>query len=553
VDEIGWLLEHAVDDLVGVTGVPDTRVTVDLAAARLLARAGDLPAAGELATAGELRLAAAKAEAGMDPADLSRPGERHGWTARVGLGADAGSLTVLFRRGGARAPGTLLPETGDPGGVPGEPTPERHLTTLPGRAALAGEIERQAREVLSRDPPDDADHIRVLVLDELPRTADGQVDAAALSSVPQQADAGPAPVAAVPPRTAVELRLVRIWQRVLGAAPADVRASFFDLGGDSMLAIRLIDEVTRELGRPLPLAVLLREPTIEAMAAAAQAEPGPWTPLVEITSGEGTPFFCAHPAGGTVLCYGELARLAGPRPFCALQARGVDGGPAGDRPASGDPAGDGPPDDNLSTMAARYLAAVRDRQPTGPYLLGGWSMGGLVAYEMAQQLTAAGERVSRLVLIDTPTPDLVGELPDQAVALARLLDGVIPVNLDRLRAMPAEQRLRHVLAEAERVGMVPPGLDPDRAGHLFAVYAAHVEAVRRYRPRPYAGPVTLLRATDSGVSTPDYGWGGLVTGPWQVVDVPGTHESVVWPPNVRWLAEALRDELTAVDVAAGDG
>jgi amino acid adenylation domain-containing protein/non-ribosomal peptide synthase protein (TIGR01720 family) len=530
-DEIAWLLRHAVDDLVGVTGVPDARVAVDLAAARLLAGAADI------ATAGELRLAAAEAAAGMDPAQLGALGRHHGWSATVGLATDPGHLTVVFQRGDT--PAALPPDTADPGGIPdlGVTPPRHHLTTLPTRFALVAEVERQARELLDRALPGD-DSIRVVVLDELPRTAGGQVDEAALSPA-LPAAGGPVPVAAVPPRTGVELRLARIWQRVLGAAPTDVRASFFDLGGDSMLAIRLIDEVSRELGRQLPLAVLLREPTIEAMAAAAQEEPGPWSPLVEITSGQGTPFFCAHPAGGTVLCYGELARLAGPRPFCALQARGVEGGD--------------PPDDDISIMAARYLAAVRDRRPAGPYLLGGWSMGGLVAYEMAQQLAAAGERVSRLILIDTPTPDLVGELPDQAAALARLLDGVIPVDLDRLREMPVEQRLRHVLAEAERVGMVPAGMDPDRAGHLFAVYAAHVEAVRGYRPRPYAGPVTLLRATDSGVSAPDYGWSGLLTGPWQVVDVPGTHESVVWPPNVQRLAEVLHDELSAGDAVASGG
>jgi thioesterase domain-containing protein len=388
--------------------------------------------------------------------------------------------------------------------------------------------------VIDRTLPGYADVTTVRVLDELPRTAAGQVDEAALP-VEDEEVSGPAATSTVPPRTADELRLARIWEQVLGVTSIDVRTSFFDLGGDSMLAIRLIDQATRALGRDLPLAVLLRQPTIEGMAAALHTEPGPWTPLVEIAAGEGTPFFCAHPAGGNVLCYGELGRLVGQRPFYALQARGVDG--------------DGPPDDDLPTMAARYLAEVRVRQATGPYLLGGWSMGGLVAYEMAQQLVAAGEQVSLLVLIDTPTPDLVGEIPDQAAALARLLDGVVPLDRARLRAMPARQRLRYVLAEAERVGMVPPGLALDRAEHLFAVYTAHLAAVQRYRPLPFGGPVCLVRAVHSEITAPDYGWGGLLTGSWQAVDVPGDHESMVWPPNVRRLAEVLRARLAAA--AAG--
>jgi thioesterase domain-containing protein len=236
-----------------------------------------------------------------------------------------------------------------------------------------------------------------------------------------------------------------------------------------------------------------------------------------------------HPAGGNVICYAELARLVRPQPFYALQARGVEG--------------DDPPHDDIPAMATRYLQDVRARQPTGPYLLGGWSMGGLIAYEMAHQLAAAGEPVGMVVMVDTPTPDLAAELPDQAAALARLLDGVVPVDLTQLRAMPARERLRFVLAEAERAHVIPPGMDPDRAQHLFEVFAAHLRAVDSYRPRPYGGPVRLLRATHSGIDVPDYGWGRLLGGQWEVIEVPGNHDTVVWPPNVQRVAEVLRAQL----------
>jgi non-ribosomal peptide synthase protein (TIGR01720 family) len=516
-DEIEWLLDRAGGDAVGVTGVPNPRVAADLEAARLLTRAGAPD------TAGELRLAAGRAPVGLDPDQLSQLGQRRGWSVRVGWATDAGRLDALFQRDAGQLAGPVdWPAAG------GGPQPDGPLTNTPLRGALDEELARLARDALGETPADGD----VLVVEELPRTAAGELDEAALPVGPEPAGAaGPVPAGAVPPRTVDEFRLARIWEQVLGASSLDVRASFFDLGGDSMLAIRLIDEATRTFGRAVPLAALLQQPTIEGMAAALRAEPGPWTPLVEITPGDRTPFFCVHPAGGNVLCYGELARLVSPQPFYALQARGVEG--------------NDPPHRDLPEMAARYLADVRARQATGPYLLGGWSMGGLVAYEMARQLAAAGDRVGLLVLIDTPTPDLIGELPDEAAALARLLEGVVPVDLTRLRAMPARERLRHVLAEAERVHMIPPGMDPDRAQQLFEVYAAHVDAVRRYRPGRFAGPVRLLRAIDSEITAADYGWGGLLTGAWEVVDVPGNHESVVWPPNVQRVAEVLREQLEA--------
>jgi thioesterase domain-containing protein/SAM-dependent methyltransferase len=512
--EIGWLLEHAGGGAVGITGIPNARVAADVAAAQQLA-GGDGPA-----TAGELRLAAGKAPSGMDPEELYQLGEQRGWSVTVSWAVrhPDGSLNALFQRGTGVA--HALAEAGEPD----EPATAGPLTNPPLRSTLATELERQARAALADHPGD----VSVLVLDELPRTADGRLDEAALPPPPDPLpEAGSTATGMVTARTADELRLARIWEQALGTGALDVRTSFFDLGGDSLLAIRVIDEAARALGRDVPLATLLQRPTIEGMAAALRAEPRPWTPLVEITGGDGPPFFCVHPAGGNVLCYGELARLLAPRPFCALQARGVEG--------------DERPYEDLPAMAARYLADVRTRQPAGPYLLGGWSMGGLVAYEMAQQLAAEGVTVELLVLIETPVPELVDELPDEAAALTRLLDGVVPLDPDRLRAMPPADRLRYVLAEAERAQVVPP--DQDRAQRLWDVYTTHLAAVRRYRPRPYAGRSLLLRAAETPIAAPDYGWRPLLTGPCEVVEVPGSHESVVWPPHVHRLAEVLRTRL----------
>ncbi|MGH3992312.1 MAG: thioesterase domain-containing protein, partial [Pseudonocardiaceae bacterium] len=353
--EIEWLLEHADTDTVGITCVPNARVAADVEAARLVA---DPDGPG---TAGELRLAAKKAALGMDPEELYRLGERKGWSAAVSWATNQadGSVNALFRRGSALATGIgELHEAAPDSDIGDTPSPGS-LTNAPLRGRFAETLERQAWEALRRHLPEHAGVSRVVVLDELPRTPDGRVDHAVLPVVAEPEDV--AAGGALPPRTADELRLARIWEQALRSRPVDVRASFFDLGGDSLLAIRVVDEIARVFGRDVPLATLLQEPTIEGIAAALRRDPRPWTPLVEITSGHGKPFFCVHPAGGNVLCYAELARLLAPHPFCALQARGVDS--------------DDPPYDDLPTMAARYLRDVRVRQPAGPYHLGGWSMG----------------------------------------------------------------------------------------------------------------------------------------------------------------------------------
>ena len=520
--EIGWLLDHADTDAVGITGVPNARVAADVEAARLLA---GTDGGG---TAGELRLAAGKAAGGLDPEELYRLGERRGWTVTVSWATNRadGSVNALFRRGPELTAGTGdLHAAGDGSGSPrggrrAEPElssdgapPQSPLTSTPLYGRLAELLERQALQALRRDLPEVARVTRLLVVDDLPRTADGRIDVAALTVPVEAQDAsGPTERGAAAPRTADELRLARIWSQVLRLRSVDVRVSFFDLGGDSLLAIRLVDEVARALDRDVPLAVLLQEPTVEGMAAALRAEPRPWTPLVEITQGAagGPPFFCVHPVGGNVLCYAELARLVDPHPFCALQARGVEG--------------DDPPYDDLPAMAARYLEDVRRRQPTGPYHLGGWSMGGLVAYEMAQQLLTAGEEVGLLVLIDTRTPDLIPAVPEQ-------------------------EALREVRAEAERMGFTPSEVDSDRGRRLLAVYSANVAAARRYRPRPNGCRTCLLRAADTRGAAPDYGWRELLTGQWTVDEVPGDHDTIVFAPHVQRLAEVLVAQLAAAQPA----
>src|SRR6516164_4752231 len=231
----------------------------------------------------------------------------------------------------------------------------------------------------------------VVFLDELPRTPTGKVDRRALPEpviVPRENGL-------VAPQTALQSQLVAIWERVLSYHPIGITDNFFsELGGDSLQAVCIFAEIDQFLGKRVPLATLFEAPTIEKLAQKMSQEPRPenWKPLVAIQlSGARPPFFGIHGADGNVLFYRRFSELlGGEQPFYALQSQGLDGNLITRT--------------TVETVAAYYLEEIRKIQPHGPYLLGGYSFGGLVSYEIARQLRAAGEKVALLVLFDTSNP-----------------------------------------------------------------------------------------------------------------------------------------------------
>lgn len=238
-----------------------------------------------------------------------------------------------------------------------------------------------------------------ICLPALPTTPGGKLDRA---SLPEIADVDR--TTAVAPRDAVEERLARIWRQVLGLDSVSVFDNFFACGGHSLLCVRLLAAIRREFGRDLSIASLIHAPTLAEQArildsrtgagAAKAASTGAGSPLVLLSGHDrGTPLFCVHPIGGSVLCYVDLARqLEVDRPIYGVQAPALDGGP---NPGS------------IQAMAETYVAAIRAVQPEGPYHLAGWSMGGVIAFEMAQQLRGDSQRVPLLALIDSYTPALL--------------------------------------------------------------------------------------------------------------------------------------------------
>ncbi len=389
-------------------------------------------------------------------------------------------------------------------------------------APTGGEL----REFLKERLPDYMLPSSFVKLETMPLTPNGKVDRRSL----------PAPSAAdsahnegmTAPKDALESQLVRIWETILGKAPIGVRQSFFDLGGHSLLAVRLMHRLEQAFGKRMPITVLFQAPTIEHMAELLRTKgwAPSWSSLVPVQPmGSKRPLFLVHGAGGTVIIYRDLARHLGPdQPVYGLQAQGLDGKQACLN--------------SVEDMAAHYIDAIRTIQPEGPYLLGGLSFGGTVAFEMARQLQAKGEEVALLALLDT----FPGKYEPATSLLLKL--GKMPVReqLDYIQRKTGAYA-RNWKRRIDRI-FLPPELKNVRQG-------IH-QAGTKYSPLPYSGDITLFRASEKslrGVNDAYAGWRELATGGLEVVEIPGGHVSMLSEPQVAMLAEQLKIYLHAAQVA----
>ena len=249
------------------------------------------------------------------------------------------------------------------------------------------------RSFLSQKLPDYMVPSAFVSLDALPLTSNGKVDHTSL----------PAPDLLRPnltetlvlPRNEKELQLTKIWESVLDTHPIGVKDNFFELGGHSLLAVSLFTKIEKMFGSNLPLATLFQAPTVEQLAELLIQEgwSPPWSSLVAVQpNGSKPPFFLVHGGGGHVLhCYELAVHLDAEQPLYGLQAQGLDGRK--------------PPYTRIEDMARHYINEMRSLFPEGPYFLGGRSGGGVVAFEMGQQLIRDGHEVPLLILFDTGRPD----------------------------------------------------------------------------------------------------------------------------------------------------
>jgi thioesterase domain-containing protein/acyl carrier protein len=373
-----------------------------------------------------------------------------------------------------------------------------------------------------------------VLLSVLPLTPNGKVDRRAL----------PAPdtfcfslkASFVSPRDTLELQLVQIWEEVLDVHPVGVRDDFFDLGGHSLLAITLMARIQQKFGKNLPLATLFQGATIENLASSLRQQTGSpsWSTLIAIQPhGPKRPLFCVHPGGGTVLGYIDLARhLGSEQPFYGLESLGLN---EEEKSYA-----------RVEDMAAHYIEAMQAVQPQGPYLLAGWCFGGLVAFEMAQQLQAQSQEVSFLGLLDISAgrgaSEELQEL-DDAAFLVKLVAQDISLSLDHLRQLGSDEQLLYVIENVRQLNLIPPDIGLAQARCLVQILKSHIHAAKAYIPQPYRGRATLFRASEETAADSQdltLGWEKLATEGVDLHWVPGNHHTMVVEPHVQVLAKQLR-------------
>jgi acetoacetyl-CoA synthetase len=341
----------------------------------------------------------------------------------------------------------------------------------------------------------------------------------------------------MPTSTMVEM-LAPIWQRVLQLSSVDVEDNFFDLGGDSSLALQLFYEIAHACGRDLPPVTIYVAPTIAALAALLE-QPSDlrFPPLVLLKNGSAEPpLFITHGLGGSVIDFFQVVKhTRTPHSIQGMQAKGIDGAEE--------------PFDRIEDMAQFYLDAIRQVQPHGPYLLAGYSLGGLVVFEMARRLTADGEKVALLAMLDS-YPDIRYLSIAQRVRLVTRLTTRRATNAMKL---PAGEALSLIVRPSRRrpttprVFYQPPANVPLSPAMQRARDCAYV-ALTRYQPRFYSGKIRFVRAaipTDFPAD-PAAVWGHLAdeieveTVPGDHLGIMSTHYEKLASTISRYVEEALR-------------
>ena len=390
---------------------------------------------------------------------------------------------------------------------------------------------------------------QIVLVDEFPRTSSGKIDR---QSLPDPDRSRPVlSHQAVAADSSVEERLVDIWQRVLNLEEVGVTDNFFDLGGDSLMAVELFIEIEKAFGRRLPISLLLEAGTIrqQAVMLESASERDPWQPLVAFNQqGSQPPLFCFAGKGGNPIRFRQLAvNLGTDQPVYFLQSRGLSG--------SETPLG------SVEAIAADYLKSIQTVAPIGPYRLLGSSFGGKVAYEAACQLAREGRQVEFVMMLDTFAPGYPqyvkprsrimhileeareyvskhwhslkeGSPEDRREYLKYYLD-LVPLYIQKW------QQKRELKAEAIRRQQSLPTA-------YRRVEAANVSASRLFKPAPYSGLVVLLRARQQPagiVEDPYLGWGRYEIGDLRVHQVEGHHGNLLMPPFVDQVREILEQVI----------
>jgi amino acid adenylation domain-containing protein len=428
------------------------------------------------------------------------------------------------------------PEVSDCAVVARETSPDDRMLVAYVRSASKRAIDsEELRTYLSSRLPAYMVPSHFVSVDLFPLTVNGKIDRQELSrrevKVEEEQAASPSE------EDPVVSELVSIWRRVLKVSHVGLNDNFFELGGHSILAAKLFTEIRDRLHKSLPLSTLFAAPTVATLAKiVAQTGDVSWSPLVPVrTSGVGTPFFGVHPVGGNVLIFKKLSECMSSRPFYALQARGLNGNEH--------------PHTSIEEMASDYLNYVRQVQPSGPYLLGGYSAGGLVAFEMARLLKQMGQQVKLVVLFDTylHAQSVPGSLSAHRPVILKAFNG-ISRRLWQMRNLRGENRLVVIARDFARFWSTVKLKTYPRLNRIgtfrLDTLSGFLLALRNYRPKPLDTDVFLFLADANAppaAATLPAVWQSLVTGKLEVIHLPVDHDHLLEYPSAGLLATTIED------------
>ncbi|MBU0729754.1 MAG: acyltransferase domain-containing protein, partial [Proteobacteria bacterium] len=365
----------------------------------------------------------------------------------------------------------------------------------------------------------------------------------------------------VAPGNDPEQGLVKIWQRVLGHGDIGIHDSFFDIGGNSLNGVRVFTHIYEDFGLRIPLATLFSAPTIELLARVIRQESfdRSWSSLVEIqASGTKPPFFCIHSEGGNIVEYYPLSKHCGTdQPFYGIQARGLSG-----EQIEGT---------SVREMARHYLEDIRKKQPSGPYFLGGFCLGGLIAFEMTRQLEAVGEKVAFLGMISTSTPaHVTGIKPGISWAQKNYYSWKerLDYEFSNLSVLGLQEKIRYIRDRFTRLSLhfryYYESIAEDVSGafnlgeykhsriyNLEQLGKVQHKAFRSYVPHPVIHtPITLIRPSRQPYVRNDdlnLGWEGLSAGGITTYEINCFHKNILKEPHAVQLADILRKCLDDAD------
>ena len=401
------------------------------------------------------------------------------------------------------------------------------------------------KTVLRNTIPDYMVPHRYIALQRFPLTPNNKIDRNALPKVSSQKHT--TPTVGKAPNTETEKQVAKIWEDSLGLTDIGLDDNFFDLGGHSLIAVKVMTRIEKEIGKRLPLASLFDNPTISKLARLIDGDQKQvkWDCLVPIKiGGTKTPLYIVHGAGLNVLLFNTLSdHLDEDQPIYGLQARGLNG--------------EDEPFTSIEEMAAHYISEILTQNPDGPYALSGFSLGGIIAYEMARQLLAMGKEIKMLAMFDTKTYETDKFLPSYIKYPKRLMDISIKVGHSlyllakspkdtfrykyrRIKRMTIKQYWKVTGKEDEVVGFY---------GYLNKIDKLNTIALDNYILKPIDVSIHLFRATVHRFYIKEkkfLGWKKFAKKGVIVYDIPGEHNRIFAPPNDRDFGRILQKALDEV-------